>query len=169
MKIKLVKTILLLSILLIFSSFKHPLKLTASLIEYNPEANNIRMECKVFIDDFEDTINKKDFNVSNLTKGDKEEIEYFFDEFYHIIINGKKLPLNYKSSEVIKGKNVLIIKFAENDFTLKKGDNILIENQLFFKEFGNLQSNRITVRIPPFFTEKNYLVKLDDYSISLNF
>lgn len=99
------------------------------MIEYNPETNSIRMECRVFIDDFENSIVKKDFNVSNLTKEDKEEIEYFFDEFYHIVINGKKLPLNYKSFEIIEGHNVLVIKFTENDIAVKKGDNLLIKNK----------------------------------------
>lgn len=168
MKNKLVKILSLISILFIFSSSNHPIKLTASLIEYNPEANSIRMECRVFIDDFEDSIHKKGFDVLNLTEEDKEEIEYFFDTYYHIKVNGKKLPLNYKSSEIIKDHNVLVIKFTENDITIKNGDQLFIENKLFFEQFGYLQSNRITLRIPPFFKEKNYAVNLAKYSISLN-
>lgn len=169
MKLRLSKIFILLSVLFVFSSFKHPLKLTASLIEYNPEANSIRMECRVFIDDFQNSINKKDFNASNPTKEDQEEIEYFFNEFYHIMVNGKKLPLDYKSSAVFEGYNVLVIKFAENDITIKKGDNLLVENKLLFEQFGYLQSNRITIRVPPFFGEKNYEVKLNNYSIAINF
>ena len=169
MKLKLFKTLLLLSILLISASSRHPLKLTASLIEYNPVTNKIRMECRVFIDDFENSINKKDFNSSNLTKENKEVIESFFNEFYNITINGKRLTHTYKSSEIIEGYNVLVIKFDENDISIKKGDNILIENKLFFEQFGYLQSNRVTIRVPPFFTEKNYETKWKDYSISLDF
>lgn len=169
MKIKLLKTFLLLGVLLVFSSYKHPIKLTASLIEYNPETSSIRMECKVFIDDFENSLTKKDFNVSNLSKEDKEEIEYFFGEYYNITINGKELPLNYEASEIHASYNVLVIKFAENDITIKKGDNLFIENKLFFEQFGYLQSNRITVRIPPFISEKNYVTTLKNYSIHYNF
>ena len=36
----------------------HPIKLTASLIEYRPETKSIRMECRVFIDDFEQSVSK---------------------------------------------------------------------------------------------------------------
>ena len=35
------------------TSTSHPLKLSASLIEFDPEAKTLRMECKVFRDDFE--------------------------------------------------------------------------------------------------------------------
>jgi len=68
--------ILLLSCLLLFStSFNslHPIKLTSSLVEFNPKANILRVECRVFIDDFTFSMNDtftKNFNVSNLTKED---------------------------------------------------------------------------------------------------
>ena len=151
MKIRFFKTMLFLSILFVTSSFRHPLKLTASLIEYKPTTTSIRMECRVFIDDFENSLNKENFNAHSLSKEDQAEIEYFFDQFYTIQINGKKFPLNFKSSEILEGYNVLVIKFAENDLKIKKGDHLLVENKLLFEQFGSLQSNRMTIRIPPFF------------------
>ena len=169
MKLKLFKTLLLLSVLLIASSFRHPIKLTASLIEYNPETNKISLECRVFIDDFKYSINKQDFNESNLTKEDKEVIESFFNEFYTIKINDKILTHTYKSSEVIEGYNIFIIRFEETDITIKKGDNILVENKLFFEQFKDFQKNRVTIRVPPFFKQKNYETKRINYSISLDF
>ncbi len=159
------------AILLTTMSFKHPIKLTASLIEYNADAKTIKMECKVFIDDFEKSINKtlaKNINVSNLSKEDKVGIEDYFEKYYNITVNGKKLTLNYKASEVMKEYNVLTIKFSENSLAIKKGDKILIENTLFFEEFGYMQSNRITIRIPPHITEDNREATLNNYSISLN-
>ena len=72
-----IKPALLLSAL-IFTSFTHPLKLTTSLIEYNDSDEQFLVECRVFIDDFSNTINRKDLDVSNLSKADIEEIEYYF-------------------------------------------------------------------------------------------
>ena len=159
----------LLSICLFFASFKHPIKLTASLIEYDEKTSALSMECKVFIDDFEKSISKKlakNINVSNLMKEDKTGIEDYFEKYYTITLNGKKLPLKYFTSVVMREYNVLTIKFSENTIKLKKGDKLLIENTLFFEEFGYLQSNRITIRIPPYITEDNHEAIINDYSIN---
>lgn len=169
MRLKLFNIFLLFGLLLISSSVKHPLKLTASLIEYNPKTNSLRMECKVFIDDFEETINRKGFSVSNMTAENQNEIEFFFNLFYRITINGQKLPLVYESSEVNEGFNVFIVKFAENNITIKEGDVLIVQNKLFFDRFGKKQTNRITLRIPPFVFEKYYETTLGKYSISHNF
>lgn len=172
MKLKLYNTILLFGVLLIFSSYKHPIKLTASLIEYNTETSSISVKCRVFIDDFERSINKtllKDINVSNLTKEDKAGIENYFEMFYYITIKGKKLPFKYKTSKVYEEYNVLDIEFSENVMTIKKGDQLLIENTLFFEEFRHLQSNRITLNIPPFISEDNLVTTLSNSSISYTF
>jgi len=158
----------LLALFIVCSSFMHPIKLTASLIEYDEKTNKLRMECKVFIDDFEKSINKtlaKNINVLNLTKKDKAGIDNYFDQYYTINLNGKKLPLKYQASEVNIQFNVLTIKFSESVIKLKKGDKLYIENKLFFQEFGYLQSNRITIRISPFIAEDNNVAVLNDYLI----
>ena len=172
MKIKLYQTFLLLGVLLSFSSFKHPVKLTSSLIEYNPETSSMRVQCRVFIDDFERSINQmlaKDINVSDLTEKDKTGIENYFELFYYITVNDEEIPLKYKASKVYEKYNVLDIEFSENVLTLKKGDRFFIENTLFFEEFKDLQSNRITVDIPPFINEDNRVTTLDNHSISYTF
>jgi MinD-like ATPase involved in chromosome partitioning or flagellar assembly len=58
-KRKIYKALLLVCVIIITTSFKHPIKLTASLIEYDTNTANLKSECKVFIDDFEKSINKK--------------------------------------------------------------------------------------------------------------
>ena len=154
------------------TSFKHPIKLTASLIEYDTNTANLKSECKVFIDDFEKSINKKlvkNINLSNLTQEDKTGIEDYFEMHFNITYNGKILPLKYKGIEVLKEYNVVTIKFIENKLKIKKGDKILIENTLFFEEFGYMQSNRITVRIPPFIAEDNREAVVNNYTIPYNF
>ncbi|MEM7297272.1 MAG: DUF6702 family protein [Bacteroidota bacterium] len=158
----------LFSIQLTSSSFSHPIKLTTSLIEYNEEKKRMDMECRVFIDDFQNTINRG-FDASNLTKADIAEIEYYFDEFYRIVIGSKKLILNYESSNVYGSNTVLSLKFSVDDVTIKKGDALLIENKLFFTEYGPLQSNKMTLRIPPFVSEGYHETTFQDYSINYQF
>ncbi len=148
---------LLFSILISLSSFSHPLKMTASIIKYNVNEKKLSMECNVFIDDFENSINEtlnKKIDVSNLTKADKEEIEKFFAKYYTININGNKIPFKYSSFSILKAENVLKVKFYKNKIKLKKGDKFKIMNTLFFKDFGIQQTNRITVQIPPFISNK---------------
>ncbi len=171
-KIKTYKILMLFGVLLLSTSLKsaHPIKLTASLIEYNSKTNSIRMECRVFIDDFENSINStltKNINISNLSTEDKKGIEDYFKKYYTITINNKIYSLKYLESEILAEYNVFCIKFSESDLKIKKGDQICIKNKLFFEEFGFLQSNRITVRMEPFVTE-NYQTTFDDYSITFN-
>ncbi len=156
----------LLGLMIVSTSFNHPIKLTSSLIEYDLKSKKMRMECRVFIDDFQKTLNRKDLDVSNLTKDDIAEIEYYFDQFYLFKINGKKLPFIYKNSVVYGENNVLSIKFEIDDVAIKNGDDFLIENKLFFTDFGFLQSNKMTIRMPPYVaqeyfecTDKNYTVQ----------
>ncbi len=150
MKRRLHIVLLLLGVISCFSSFTHPLKVTASLIEYNEDAKNIRVECKVFVDDFSQSIGRP-MNVNNLSERDIKDIERYFREFYVVMVNGKKYPFEYDSSYYEKSFNVLTIKFYESDFTVKKGDKLEVKNALLFDVFGFLQSNRMELRFPPFF------------------
>lgn len=153
-------------------SSKHPIKLTATLIEYKPESKMLRVECKVFIDDFENSINKllaKDINVNNLSKEDKEGIEEYFGQNYKITINDAIFPLKYMESEVIKEANVFSIKFEPKIIQINKGDRLFVANTLFFTEFGYKQSNRITFRIPPYITEENFESTLKNYKFTKSF
>ena len=166
------KILTIIAVMTFTTSFKHPIKLTASLIEYDTNTANLKSECKVFIDDFEKSINKKlvkNINLSNLTQEDKTGIEDYFEMHFNITYNGKILPIKFKGIEVLKEYNVVTIKFIENKLKIKKGDKILIENTLFFEEFGYIQSNRITVRIPPFIPEENHEAIISNYAIPINF
>lgn len=164
-----IKIIVLLNIIIVLSAFqKHPIKLTAMLIEYDPKTNGLYLECKVFIDDFEKSINKtltKNINTSNPSASDKEGINDYFNNYVKLCVNKKKLELKYKSSEVVNTYNVFLIKFENIKVNLKKGDKFEISNTLFFEEYNYLQSNRMTVRLPPFITEDHLESRIDDYYI----
>ncbi len=172
MKHKVFIIIFLLSIGSILTSFKHPIKLTASLIEYDPESTSIQMECRVFIDDFEKSINKrltKDIDITSLTQEDKLSIEDYFKQYYSITIKGKRIPLKFKTTELLDAQNIVIIKFAKKELIIKKGDKLTIENILFFVEYGGLQSNRVTLRMPPFLNEYSFQSTIDKYSFYYTF
>ncbi len=160
MKLNIYRALLFLGILVISSSFKlnHPLKLTASQVKYDSSLKKLNLECKVFIDDFENSINKtlsKNINVYNLTKADKAGIQKYFEKHYVITINEKVLSMKYLTSKVEKAENGINIKFYKNNVKLKKGDKLKIKNTLFINEFGMNQLNRITVRIPPFIEKES--------------
>jgi len=166
------KTLLCLCIVILTTSFKHPIKLTASLIDYDVKNSSLKMECKVFIDDFEKSINKtltKNINLSNLSKEDIKGIDDYFENYFTIILNSKALPIKYKSSEVLKDYNVFALKFSDNVVKIKKGDKLEISNTLFFSEFDYMQSNRMTIRIPPFIVEDNYESTINNYLIPYTF
>ncbi len=150
----------------------HPLKMTSSLIEYNAKKTHVLMECRVFIDDFENSIQRsfsKEINISTLSKQDKELIEAYFDRYFTIMVNDLNCVLKYKSSEVLEKQNVLSLKFSAAVSPLKKGDVFCIENRLFFRDFEFLQTNMTTVRIPPFVRENYFEAKHDDYSLPIHF
>jgi len=150
----------------------HPIKLTASLIEYDVKTKCLKMECTIFMDDFEKSINKtleKNINLSNLSKEDMKGIGNYFGNHFKIILNSNTLPIKYESSEVLNEYNIIRIKFKDNGVKIKKGDKLLISNALFFTEFGSIQSNRMTIRIPPFVVEDNHESTLNNNRILYTF
>lgn len=151
-------------------SLGHPLKLTTSLVEYDPSTAGIRMECKVFIDDFERSLKNsllKGLDMSRLKPKQKVKvIEAYFGSSYSISVNGKPLPLRFESSEMLAEQNVLVLKFAKNKVRLKKGDTLVIRNALFFRDFGERQTNRVTVRIPPFIDNESRVATVHGFSLN---
>tara|TARA_Y100000589_G_scaffold319903_1_gene349073 strand:+ start:544 stop:1086 length:543 start_codon:yes stop_codon:yes gene_type:complete len=152
------------------TSVAHPLKLSASLVEFDPESKTMWMECKVFRDDFERSLSRailKGQDPSTIKKEDKSKIvNAFFQKYYTITHNGKKLPLDLKASKYLAGHNVLVLRFKPTKVKLRKGDTIAIRNTLFFQDFGYAQSNRITLRIPNFSINENKVSTFSDFKFS---
>ncbi|MCK8521255.1 hypothetical protein M0D21_06745 [Aquimarina sp. D1M17] len=172
-KNKFYKIIYAVCLLFVSTSFNsvHPIKISSSLIEFNPKTNMVDVECRVFIDDFTFSMNDtftKNLNVSNLSEEDKTAIEKYFKRYYKIYINDILYSLEYSSSEVFEEHNVVSFKFIKDVPPIKEGDQICIDNTLFFEDFGILQSNRITVRVPPFIAEDHFEITTVDEPIPLN-
>ena len=170
MKLNLLSTFLLFSALLFTSFSNHPLKLTASEIKYDEKTKSIRVDCRVFIDDFAPVINKTllgRLENSSITEDDKLAIQNYFAFKYRISINGNILPFKIKDYQV--QSNVMNIEFAKNYITLKKGDKLYIENNLLFEEFGPMQTNWVTLRIPPFLPKGSFESQIESNSFSKTF
>lgn len=128
------------------------------------------MECKVFIDDFAPAIGpnlENRINDKSLTKDDLLGIENYFRTNYKIFIDGKKLLLTIDKYKV--ANNVMTLSFSSTYITLKKGDKLNIENELLFEKFPDLQSNWMTIQIPPFLPNYNFESKFDNYLYSFTF
>lgn len=164
------KQIIILSSLFILFSFSHPIKLTSSIIKYDSETKVISMECKVFIDDFAPAIGpnlENRINSKSLTKDDLLRIENYFITNYKIFIDGNKLPLAIDKYKV--ANNVMTLSFYSTFITLKKGNKLNIENELLFEKFPDLQSNWMTIQIPPFLPNYNFESKFENYLYSYTF
>ena len=172
MKSILHRTLLFLSIICTVSSFDHPIKLTASLIEYDNENKEIKVECKLFIDDFEKSINPtltKNIDLSLLSKEDKIGIDAYFDKRFTIKLNDTIVPLKFESHELHLDYNVVTIRFSKSDLSIKEGDTLKVKNILFFEEFSYMQSNRITITAQPYFQEYNMETNIDIKTFTYNF
>ncbi|UZO79147.1 hypothetical protein NBT05_09200 [Aquimarina sp. ERC-38] len=174
MKTKIYRTIKQIGIVVgsIFLLNAHPIKLTSSLIQYNPETTQLQIECRVFLDDFLNSIDSKtakNINLDNLSNQDKKGIESYFKEYYVISINGKQFPLQYVASEVMEEYNICIFYFSQNITKPKKGDQLCVENKLFFEEFDFLQTNMVTVRFPSLTEEVYFEAMSTDYDLPINF
>lgn len=155
--------IILLNIPLTMYSSNHPIKLTSSEIKYIPKTKNIRIECKVFIDDFAPVISSTlltSISEKNLTKEDTRRIENYFLEKFKIILNDKPLPWSIDSYNI--EHNILTLVYCNYGVELNKNDNIKIENTMLFEAFGEIQSNWMTISFPPYFNNDNFESKIDD-------
>ena len=149
--------ILLCSLTLVTSGADHPIKLTSSEIKYDHKAKQVRVICKVFIDDFSPAIHPDllaSLEDSKLPKEQMVRIEKYFESKYKIAVNGKRFPWKIVSFDV--GNNILTIHFEEVSMSIKKGDKLEIENALLFEAFGDIQSNWMTLRFPPLLKNHNF-------------
>ena len=144
------------------STHTHPIKLTSSEIKYDVKSKSLRVECKVFIDDFAPAISPSllvSLNQEKLSEADKQRIENYFVKKYKIAINSKNFTWKIDSYDI--SKNVLSLVFYNQNITIKKGDQLRIENTLLFEAFGEIQSNWMTVIFPPYVKNYNFESVID--------
>ncbi len=168
---KLQIAILLFTALFVLTSSSHPIKLTSSVIRYDKKTTVMKMECKVFIDDFAPAISaglEKNILDEKVTKDDIKGIENYFIKNYRVYLNGKKLNLKFVNQQ--SKDNVMTLSFSiDNKSVIKKGDHFKVENELLFEKFPDIQSNWVTLQMPPFLKNYNYECNFENYSLIRTF
>lgn len=148
----------------------HPIKLTSSEIKYDAKNKSIRIECKVFVDDFAPAVGiglVPGNSQSNLTQDDVSRIEHYFLVKYRVSINDSTLPWKIQSYDI--SNNILSLVFLHTDINIKEGDDLTIENSLLFESFGDIQSNWMSINFAPFIGVLNFESTMDEYIYSHTF
>lgn len=164
----------LLTLLLLLSAnvIGHPLKLSASLLEYRSDRGKLYFECKVFCDDFQlslGRVDNRDVPLTYLTDADVEAVEIYFNRYVSLRHNGQELTLKYHSSEVHQAYDVWLVRFEEIPLQLVDGDVLEVSNELMFKDFGLAQANRVTIRMEPYFKSDSHAFDSVVHSVRYKF
>ena len=173
MGLRLTKSARLAALMIVFFPFTtsaHPLKLSASMIEHDATRNTFKMECKVFIDDFQlSLVNSilKDRDPNSVKQEDRAGlVEQYFQKFYSLRHNGRQLTWKVHRIVSLYRENVLVIQLQGASSKLKKGDKVTVENTIMFPDFGSTQTNRTVLLIPSFKIDDGHAATMHDYTMS---
>ena len=144
----------ILSFLAIF--FPHEFYVSVSYMEFDPKRKAIEVQKKIFFDDLELAIKKKNqltnFDILNSNKEIvNQNIKNYLQENIDFIINGKPLDINYLGQEYINGTINCYFEILK----VKKVKKIIIkdsslfasfkdqENLIYFETLNDLQTIRL--------------------------
>lgn len=164
------KLLLLLSFVFLFSSFTtimHKYYLSVSEIEYIAESKSLQITTRVFIDDFQDVLNKRygqsaDFTKENGVAENKNLIEKYLGGKLIIKANNQLVDLEYLGGEIEGDQLVLYIEGAEVENFRK----IMVTN-LILTDLYSDQKNVVHVQIGD--QIKSLLLVREKPSETLNF
>ena len=173
MGLRLTRSALIAAILTFFVSLTasaHPLKLSASMIEHDAAQNRFKLECKVFIDDFQlSLVNSilKDRDPNSVKREDRAKlVADYFQKFYSVRHNDRKLVWKVHQIVPLYRENVLIIQLHGASSKLKRGDKVTVENTIMFPDFGSTQTNRTVLLIPSFKIDHGHAATMHDYTMT---
>jgi len=98
-------------------SFKHPLHLSSTELNYNSKTSTVELSCRIFTDDFEDLLGKKYKVKPDLSAPAKHEemdalINKYMASHMQLSTGGKILPLTYIGYENDKEAVVVYMESA---------------------------------------------------------
>ena len=144
----------ILSFLAIF--FPHEFYVSVSYMEFDPKRKAIEVQKKIFFDDLELAIKKKNqltnFDILNSNKEIvNQNIKNYLQENIDIIINGKPLDINYLGHEYINGTincYFEILKVKKIKKLIIKDSSLFAsfkdqENLIYFETLNDLQTIRL--------------------------
>lgn len=144
------RLLLILSFVFLFSSFTsimHKYYLSVSEIEYKAESKSLQITTRVFIDDFQDVLNKRygqsaDFTKENGIAENKNLIEKYLTGKLIIKTDNQLVELEYLGGEIEGDQLVLYIEGTEVENFRK----ILVTN-LILTDLYSDQKNVVHVQI----------------------
>ncbi len=127
---------------MVFSGL-HPFHVSITELIYKENSKSVQVMHKVFIDDFEQTLNKNykvnlDILAMNDTKAIDSLIKDYISRNFSVEIDGKEKEIVYLGSE--REENVLW--FYQEIYKVRKPKIFKIENSIMFDEFDD-QSNLV--------------------------
>ncbi len=144
----------ILSFLAIF--FPHEFYVSVSYMEFDPKRKAIEVQKKIFFDDLELAIKKKNqltnFDILNSNKEIvNQNIKNYLQENIDFIINGKLLDINYLGHEYINGTincYFEILKVKKIKKLIIKDSSLFAsfkdqENLIYFETLNDLQTIRL--------------------------
>ena len=144
----------ILSFLAIF--FPHEFYVSVSYMEFDPKRKAIEVQKKIFFDDLELAIKKKNqltnFDILNSNKEIvNQNIKKYLQENIDFIINGKPLDINYLGHEYINGTincYFEILKVKKIKKLIIKDSSLFAsfkdqENLIYFETLNDLQTIRL--------------------------
>jgi hypothetical protein len=100
------KRLLLLALLFLTISFRHPFYLAVMEVEYSSKTKEIGIACKVFPDDMEETLRLFTGKKHDLYNGDKsfnnQSLTSYFGKHFALFVNGKKKEAQFLGYEIDK-------------------------------------------------------------------
>ena len=144
----------ILSFLAIF--FPHEFYVSVSYMEFDPKRKAIEVQKKIFFDDLELAIKKKNqltnFDILNSNKEIvNQNIKNYLQENIDFVINGKPLDINYLGHEYINGTincYFEILKVKKIKKLIIKDSSLFAsfkdqENLIYFETLNDLQTIRL--------------------------
>jgi len=127
----------------VLSGVVHPFYVSISDLVYKEDTKSVQIMHKVFVDDFEQTLNKHyNVNLDILAMKNTAEIDEMLEDYYSkrfsVEIDGKLQEITYIGSEL--EENVLWI--YQEIYKVRKPNRFKITNTVLFDEFDT-QSNLV--------------------------
>ncbi len=132
----------IIGLILVFSGL-HPFHVSITELIYKEESKTIQIMHKVYVDDFEQTLNKNyQVNLDILALSNTQSIDSLVEDYlaenFAVVIDGKSYEINYLGSEL--EDNVLWC--YQEIYKVRKPRAFDITNSIMFDEFDD-QSNLV--------------------------
>ncbi len=111
----------------------HPIYVSVSEIEFNSKENTVDISCKIFTDDFEQTLRMKNKGKIDLLDSRKKNemlplVKNYILEHFRLEVNGKPLTLSFLDYE---RDDEGIISYIQGQFTGQPASVKIINNVLY--------------------------------------